>query len=59
MAQMTLNAEIMSFGYSGMLASHKPEYQAEPAGRAREKSAAKSNFSPVRSLLVQLINPRV
>jgi hypothetical protein len=61
MAQMTLNAEIMAFGYSGMLASHKPEAEPSKPGpaddRAVDDGRGGAQFS-VRSLLVRLRNPR-
>jgi len=61
MAQMSLNAEIMAFGYSGMLASHKPEAESATIAQRGDKVAApvREGLLSVRSLLAQLRNPRL
>ena len=60
MAQMSLNAEIMAFGYSGMPPSHKPDHApAQVLSDAAEAGAQEHVFhQPVRSLLVRLLNRR-
>ncbi len=62
MAQLTLNSEIMTFGYSGISVSHRraDDQTNGAAGAAAQDgpSASETVFRPVRSLLVQRLNRR-
>ncbi len=62
MAQLTLNGEIMTFGYSGISASHRradDQIDAVAGSTAQDgPSAPETVFRPVRSLLVQRLNRR-
>ncbi len=64
MASMTLNAEIMSFGFSGVLGASRTEDEAdrpaaEPQRGPAPTSPPETVYRPVRSLLAQLRNPRL